>query len=291
MATKEELQRAAQRAARAGDRESAKELAEAARIIGTQFPQEEVVVTGSRAKGQEEQALSDEFVIDMVNRLPTEGQPGTPLGFMMGLGLSNQDTDFRMLKKPVRVKGKAVYGAYLPEGDEFTADREQIGGMLTANKSSAVTPYGRGEKDVLYYTPQHVVEQRGVADRIGESDTFAHELFHKGSVIALPVIEDMLQEKGGPFKLMSLNKDKLKEFKQSFEDDRSHSKYLDAMDKYYLVGGDVSKLSKEEQQTINDIKVISSSVETYLRSDKKDKYDIRLPTKAAKPKNKGLFEK
>ena len=263
---------------------------EAARIKRTQFPQEEVVVTASRAKGQAEQALSDEFVIDMVNRLPTEGQPGTPLGFMMGLGLSNQDTDFRIFKKPARFGVSTVYGAYLPEAEEFAYDKELLGGMLTRNKSSTVTPY-RGEKDILYYTPQHVIEQRGVADRIGESDTFAHELFHKGSVIALPVIEDMLQEKGGPFKLMSLNKDKLREFKQSFEDDRSHSKYLDAMDKYYLVGGDVSKLSKEEQQTINDVKIISTTVENYLRSDKKDKYDIRLPTKAAKPKKKGLFEK
>lgn len=264
---------------------------EAARINRTQFPQEEVVVTASRSRAQAEQALDAEFVIDFVNKLPLEGQPGTPLGFMMGLGLNNQDTEYRAFRKPPRVKEKSIYGAYIPEGSRFASDREQIGGMLTADNNSMVTPYAKGEEDILYYTPQYVTEQRGVADRIGVVDTLAHELFHKGSIIALPVIEEMLQEKGGPFKLMSLNKDKLREFKQSFEGDRSHSKYLDAMDKYYLVGGDVSKLSKEEQQTINDVRVISTTVENYLRSDKKDKYGIRLPTKTAKPKKKGLFEK
>ena len=103
---------------------------EAARIKRTQFPQEEVVVTASRTKGQAEQALSDEFVIDMVNRLPTEGQPGTPLGFMMGLGLSNQDTDFRMLKKPARARGRTVYGAYLPEGEKLCQTMSLPSGLI-----------------------------------------------------------------------------------------------------------------------------------------------------------------
>ena len=265
---------------------------EAARI-NRAYSRDEVPVTevrGSRSRGQAEQALSDEFVIDMVNRLPLEGQPGTPLGFMMGLGLTNQDTDFRMFKKPARGFGSTVYGAYVPEAEGFEYDKEVLSSMLTKNESSLVRPY-EGEGDIVFYTPQHIMEQRGVADRMGESDTFAHELFHKGSVIALPIIEDMLQEKGGLFKLLSLNKDKLREFKQSFEDDRSHSKYLDAMDKYYFVGGDVSKLSKEEQQTINDVKVISMAVKNYLTEDRKTQYGIRTPTEAARPKKKGMFEK
>lgn len=286
MATQEELILATKKAALAGDSTSAKELAEAVRSTRMQ---EEVIVKGSRDRALAEQALDGEFLIDFVNKLPSEGRPGTPLGFMMGLGINNQDTDFRSLKKPFRVGGKSVYGAYVPKGSRFATDREQISGMLTENNNNMVTPYTQGEEDILYYTPQYVAEQRGVADRIGVVDTIAHELFHKGSILALPVIEDMLQEKGGPFKLMSLNKDKLREFKQSFEDDKTHSKYLDAMDKYYLVGGDMSLLSKQEQQAINDIRAISTAVEGYLTADKKEKYKIRTPIKSTKPKKKGMF--
>ena len=60
MATKEELQRAAQRAARAGDRESARELAEAVRSTRMQ---EEVVVKGSRNRALAEQL--EQFLVEV----------------------------------------------------------------------------------------------------------------------------------------------------------------------------------------------------------------------------------
>jgi len=248
-------------------------------------------VYGNRARGQAQQAISNEFVIDMLNRLPEQGKPGTPLGFMMGLGLSNQDTEFRSFTRPPRIKDGLILGSYMPSGQEYQATRDKMGSQVRG--AGTVSPYS-GEEDVVYFTPQYVLEQRGLAERNSESDTFAHELFHKGAILSMPIINDMLAERGGPIKLALLNKDKLKEFKKSFEEDSHHSKYLKAMNKYYLVKGDTSKLSKEENKALDDVKSISIAIDRYLTDDKKEKYGIRTPTKAARPKpkkKKGLFDK
>jgi len=246
------------------------------------------IVYGNRARGQAQQAINNEFVIDMLNRLPEQGRPGSPLGFMMGLGLSNQDTEFRSFTRPPRIKEGLILGAYMPAGQEYQATRDKMSSQV--RNAGTVSPYF-GEEDVAYFTPQHILEQRGLAERNSESNTFAHELFHKGAVLSMPIINDMLAERGGPIELVLLNKDKLREFKESFEEDSHHSKYLRAMDKYYLVNGDTSKLSKEENKALDDVKSISIAIDRYLTDDKKEKYGIRTPTKAARPKSKkkGLF--
>lgn len=246
------------------------------------------IVYGNRAKGQAESALSSEFVIDMVNRLPKEGRPGTPLGFMMGLGLSNPDTEFRAMKRPARVKDGLITGSFFPEGEKYKAANKYLAEQIS--NADMVTPY-KGEEDVAYFTPQFVLERRGLADRLSETGTVAHELFHKGSVLAMPIIEDMLKERAGPIGLLSLQKEKLKEFKESFEKDANHSKYLEAMNKYYLVGGNTDKLSKKEKAAIADVRIVSDAIDRYLTEERKEQYGIRTPTKAAKPKKKGLFDR
>ncbi len=246
------------------------------------------IVYGNRAKAQAESALSSEFVIDMVNRLPKEGRPGTSLGFMMGLGLSNPDTEFRAMKRPARVRDGLITGAYFPEGEKHEAANKYLEGLI--NSGDMITPY-EGEEDVAYFTPQFVLERRGLADRLSETGTVAHELFHKGSVLAMPIIDDMLKEKAGPIGLLSLQKEKLKQFKESFKKDANHSKYLKAMNKYYLVNGDTSKLTKEEKASIADVRIISGAIDRYLTEGRKEKYGIRTPTKTTRPKKKGMFEK
>ena len=245
-------------------------------------------VYGDRAKGQAESALSSEFVIDMVNRLPEEGRPGTSLGFMMGLGLSNPDTEFRAMKRPARVRDGLITGAFFPEGEKYEAANKYLAEQISSG--DMITPY-EGEEDVAYFTPQFVLVLSWLADRLSETGTVAHELFHKGSVLAMPIIDDMLKERAGPIGLLSLQKEKLKQFKESFKKDANHSKYLEAMNKYYLVNGDTSKLTKEEKASIADDRIISDAIDRYLTEERKEKYGIRTPTKAAKPKKKGMFER
>ena len=245
----------------------------------------EVIVRPDWPAVNQEKHMSNEYLIDMVNRIPGAG-PGTDLGFIMGLGLVNEGTEFRSVKEPTRKRGGAVVGGYFPKGEQFTKNNKYLGRMFGDN---TITPYLEGETDVLYTTPQHVLDE--IKSRDSEESIFTHELFHKGAAISMPVIDDMLEEKGGLFKLMRLQKSKLRDFKESFNKDRHHNKYLKAMDKFYNVKGDVSKLSKKEIETLQEVAAIGDAVRFYLTDDKKEKYGIKTPLKESKPKKKSLFDR
>lgn len=274
--TEEELQRAAQRAARAGDRESAKELAEA-------------------AKKASQELMDYELMQGVFNRIPAEARPGGKYGLIAGFGYAGD------YPTKGRVTTPKQFGQKLP-GESSpsirTSGTQRVAGFYNTpgydpnidsiNRSKGLFPLGNfPEGDDVYYQDILFPEQYGRHVTNHPDQTIMHEFFHRGATM-LPLydLRRYAWKKG--------DEDSEEVFGKmiAFRDGGKGQHYLlEAVDAYVAAEGDESKLPTNLKSRLDKIEKANEVVREFMTPEKQKELGLRMPLQETKPKKEGMFDR